>query len=85
MTIFRTTDYLHTKSDARKFEEYFRNQALKSGLVVLEHDTEHIRMAGTKWSFLKYYIRSTKKVCGTWSEVIKRIKKNFVCSILEIG
>lgn len=75
MTIFRTTDYLHTKSDARKFEEYFRNQALKSGLVVLEHDTEHIRMAGTKWSFLKYYIRSTKKSVEHGQKLSSELKR----------
>jgi len=60
MTLFRTTDTLLTRTDREVFMNYFANQAVKSGLTVLEKDVDHIKMLGTKWSFLKYYIRSTK-------------------------
>lgn len=60
MTLFRTTDTLLTRTDREVFMNYFANQAVKSGLTVLEKDVDHIRMLGTRWSFLKYYIRSTK-------------------------
>lgn len=60
MTLFRTTDTLLTRTDREVFMNYFANQAVRSGLTILEKDVDHIRMLGDRWSFLKYYIRTVK-------------------------
>lgn len=55
--LFRTTDYLHFGRNNKYLSKYYKDQAIKSGLEILEFDDYHIQMLGDKKSFFKYYSR----------------------------
>lgn len=74
-TLFRTADYLHTRTDREIFMNYFVNLAKSSGLTVLEYDVDHIRMLGDRWSFLKYYSRGIKESVRHGSKLSNELKR----------
>lgn len=80
MTKFRTIDYLGAQMEVKEFENYFVSQALRSGLDVISHSVSHVRMAGSKWSFLKYYVRTMRVSVKNGQKLSNELKR--ICDVL---